>query len=194
MAFPLDLSFPTWVNGQTPGAGDLNKMQNAAIDLANPPSASVTRTDVLLVSSSFTFNGLYWNTVLFETDSTLVPNIGGTTYTDRIYLKYKGLWEIGCTIRTQTNNTFGYGQLQLMLRNGSDNTEFNVDTDTADNDKQRASVLRTHCFVKINQTQVNNQIFVRAEYVQDSGGDNSIRTDYPAYPVMYAVWRGTAGL
>lgn len=203
MAFPLDISFPSWVSypgtPSEPGAGDINKLQEAIKNLANPPSAAMSRTDVQLIPpTSGTFAVLFFNQALWDT-ANMIPPIG-PAYTDRIHLPYVGLWELACTVRTQANSSTGYGKLRLTLINANNSITTIIDQDEHRNQTDglaEGQMFHTSAKFLLTAAQLATGASIRADYAQNSSGDTSLRVlspSYPGFPILSAHWLGTGGL
>jgi hypothetical protein len=191
MAWPVDLSFTTWADypgsPSTPGAGDLNKIQAGITNLARTPSARLSRSDTPIVDSAVSFGLFHWNRLVWKTDTSLVSStISGTTYVDGIYLPYAGLWEVGCIIRNQFNNSSGVAQLQLNMHT-SDNVDFLIDADIVPCSASYASFLKCRQMVVVSTATLAKTPMLQAQYAQNSGGGATITTNIlSAYPTMWA--------
>lgn len=192
MAWPLDTSWPTWVEypgtPSTFGSSDFNKVQAAIGNLARTPSARLSRTDAPEVNSSLTPGLVHWNRLVWKTDDGMVSNsISGTFYVDGITLPYAGLWEVGATVRNQFNNSVGMAQIQLNLHTASDNVDLLVDADTVPCSASYPSFLRCRQMIVVTAATVAKTAQVQLQYVQNSGGGATLTNNIlAAYPSLWA--------
>jgi hypothetical protein len=192
MAWPLDTSWPTWVeypgSPSSFGSSDFNKVQAAIGNLARQPSAKLSRTDAPAVTTSFTPGLVHWNRLVWQTDTAMVSSsISGTTYVDGINIPYAGLWEVGCTIRNQFNNNTGMAQMFLNLHTSSDNVDLLIDADTAQCNVNYPSFLRCRQLIMVAASTVAKSPQLQAQYVQNSGGDATLTNNIlAAYPTLWA--------
>jgi hypothetical protein len=203
MGWPIDTNFTAFTDypgsPSTPGAADMNRLAQGVGNVANPPLMNLSRTQLLFVSSSLTFNRVLWNQVEGHTDNTLLRSNStgtpgsGTYFTDRIYLPYPGEVWFNVVLRTQTNNSVGYGQLAVSASFDSSYGDSQQDTDTAPNSTAYASVLRCSRTIIVGADQVAAGVALVVDYAQNSGGDNSIRVQYPAYPLFQVRYVGKGG-
>ena len=206
MGWPIDTNFTTFVNynavgPSTPGAADLDRLNAGVLNLANPPYALMTRSDVVLIGSSETFNRLQWRQTLYATDPGMIVNnstgnAGTVNYlTDRIYLPYPGEWSYLSLVRAMSNNTGGYGQLAVSLSFNSTYPDVQLDTDTRPQmaNIQWATTLRCVGNVIVTAAQVAAGAALVVDYAQNSGGINTIVTKYPAYPRFQVRAEGKGG-
>ena len=206
MSWPIDTAFPTFVgypgSPSNPGASDTNRWSQGIIGIADPPLTYLSRTISLdpLYPSGLTVNRVLWDQIQQQNDpamtrsnSTGTPGVTRSYVTDRIYLPYPGEVEFNCILRTQTNNTVGYGQLTVSVSFDNTFPDSQQDTDTAANDVRFAQVLRCRRSIIVGAAQVTAGIAIVVDYFQVSGGVNTLNIKYPAYPLFQVRYLGKGG-
>lgn len=193
---PLDLGFTTFVgypgSPSSPGAADINRVQNDLTWLANPPSASLTNTNPAVVASSFSNTTLNWNNAIWANTPGMVATSMNLTHpTDRISFPYIGKYRCVLRIRTQYNNTAGLAQAFLIYTDtGGDNT---CDGDEKDCNATNPRWLRCEYDIVVDASHLANGACMRAQFVQSSGGVATITTDaLGANPRLTVTWIGNS--
>jgi hypothetical protein len=163
-------------------AADVNRLQNDVTWLANQPSASLHYTNTAIYASGLTFSTLQWNNAIWANTTGMVSVAMNLTHpTDRIAFPFPGKYRCRLSMRTQYSNTSGLAQAQLIYTDTSGDQV--ADGAEKDCNATFARWLKCEYDILIDAGHIANGASIRAQFVQNSGGDATVTTSpLGAYP------------